>query len=474
MNLKNIKYIYFLGVGGIGMSALARFFNGTNIIVSGYDKTETPLTQALQKEGIEIAFDDQVKTLKKQLSFLEEQYINYFGRKLSISKNNILIVRTPAVPAEHKGFKWLVENDYNIVKRSELLGLISKNYYTIAVAGTHGKTTTSTMIAHILKSSGVDVLAFLGGISTNYQTNYIANTGEYPFVVVEADEFDRSFLHLKPDVSIVTATDADHLDIYGNHAEMEKTFIAFSKKTKKDGILFAKKEIPQIAHFRKPNSTYSIYVDADINSEKIKVVNGDYKFTYKDADVKWNNIICGLPGSHNVENATAAIAVCKYLGLTEKQIKKGLKTFAGVKRRFEYIIKLKDFVYIDDYAHHPEELKAAINSAKMLYKDKKITGIFQPHLYSRTRDFAKGFAESLDLLDEIILMDIYPAREKPMKGVTSKIIFDLMKNKNKVLVSKENLMKEIKKYKPEVLLTLGAGDVDTFISPLKKYYSKGL
>lgn len=472
MNLKNIKYIYFLGVGGIGMSALARFFNGTNILVSGYDKTETPLTTALQKEGIDIVFDDQVKTIKKQLSNLEEQYIKYFGRKLSVSKNNILIVRTPAVHKEHKAFKWLVNNEYNIIKRSELLGLISKNYYTIAVAGTHGKTTTSTMIAHILKNSGVDVLAFLGGISTNYQSNFISNTGEYPFAVVEADEFDRSFLHLNPDVSVITATDADHLDIYGNHGEMEKTFIAFSKKTKKDGVLFAKKEIPEIAQFRKPNSTYSIYVNADINSEKIKVVNGDYIFSYKDSEVKWHNIICGLPGTHNVENATVAIAVCKYLGLTEKQIKKGLKTFAGVKRRFEYIIKEKNFVYIDDYAHHPEELKAAINSAKMLYPNKKITGIFQPHLYSRTRDFAKGFAESLDLLDDVILMDIYPAREKPMKGVTSQLVFDMMKNKNKRLVTKENLMKEIKKYKPEVLMTLGAGDIDTFVAPLEKYFSK--
>ncbi len=472
MNLKNIKYIYFLGIGGIGMSALARFFNGTNIIVSGYDKTETPLTQALQKEGIDIVFDDQIKTIKKQFKNFEEQYIAYFEKKLNISKNSILIVRTPAVPKEHKAFKWLVDNEYNIIKRSELLGLISKNYYTIAVAGTHGKTTTSTMIAHILKNAGVDVLAFLGGISTNYQTNYIANTGEYPFVVVEADEFDRSFLHLKPDVSVITATDADHLDIYGNHDEMEKTFIAFSKKTKKDGVLFAKKEIPQIAKFRNPHFTYSIKVDAEINAEKIRVTDGDYIFSYRDADVKWNNIICGLPGSHNVENATAAIAVCRYLGLTEKQIKKGLKTFAGVKRRFEYIIKEKNFVYIDDYAHHPEELKAAINSAKMLYPNKKITGIFQPHLYSRTRDFADGFAASLDLLDEVILMDIYPAREKPMKGITSQIVFDMMKNKNKRLVTKENLMKEMKKYKPEVLMTLGAGDIDTFVIPLKNYYNK--
>jgi UDP-N-acetylmuramate--alanine ligase len=406
-------------------------------------------------------FLNQIKTVQK---------VN----KNILSKSSTLVIRTPAVPADSKVLHYFNQNIYTIKKRAEVLGLISKGLYTIAVAGTHGKTTTSTMIAHLLKSAGVDILSFLGGISTNYHTNYIPPVGEYPFMVAEADEFDRSFLHLHPDVSVITATDADHLDIYGDHKEMHKNFIEYAKRTKKDGKLYIKNDIDILSQFKTPHETYSATQEANYYADKIRIKDSMFIFDFNTPHGVIKNMQTGMPGFHNVENATVALAVCLELGLTERQLRKGLKSFAGVKRRFEYIIRTKNHIYIDDYAHHPEELKAAILSAKALYPKMKVTGIFQPHLYSRTRDFAAGFAQSLDLLDNIILLDIYPARELPIKGVTSKIIFDLMKNPHKILLKKEALINYLKQQKKQapVLLTLGAGDIDKLVLPISLLYKK--
>ncbi len=458
MNFSKIKKVYFLGIGGIGMSAIARFFNSQNIQVYGYDKTSTILTKELEAEGINIIYDDSVKALQKQI--IDTKF----------PKSSTLVVLTPAIPKNHEGWNWFIDNNFTIYKRAKVLGVISENFYTIAVAGTHGKTTTSTLIAHILKHSGVDIIAFLGGVSSNYQTNYIAPVGEYPFMVVEADEFDRSFLSLKPNDAIITSTDADHLDIYGKHDELQKSFIEFSKCLKPKGTLILKKDIDIVKQFSKKHISYSIHKKADFEAQNIQVKNGSYYFDLKAGGHIWESIKMGLPGSHNVENAVAAIVVSLNLGLNEVQIRKGLSSFKGVKRRFEYIVKKKDFVYIDDYAHHPEELKAAISSTKTLYPKKKITGIFQPHLYTRTRDFASGFAQSLDMLDEVILLDIYPARELPIKDVNSEMILHLMKNKNVVICNKDKVLKLLKNKKIEVLLTLGAGDIDQLVKPIEKLY----
>lgn len=482
MDLKNIKTAYFLGIGGIGMSAIARYFNHLGIKVMGYDKTPTALTNELIKEGIDIHFED-----------IGDEVSNF---EFNIS--NLLVVLTPAIPANHQEWAWFKNNGFTILKRSQVLGLISQNHQTIGVAGTHGKTTTSTLIAHILKQSSVDCNAFLGGISTNYNTNLLLTSSKFEvqssklisnssesitsnqpinnstnqqFVVIEADEFDRSFLTLHPSIAIITSTDADHLDIYGEHHELKKSFLDYTNKLVSGGTLIIKKELDLIDDLSVNYLTYSIQTEADIYAKNIKITKGDYTFdlVYKGTEI--TGLQLGIPGLHNVENAVAASAACLMSGVTESELRAALLSFKGVKRRFEYIIKSENQIYIDDYAHHPEELRAIISSVKNMYPENEIVVAFQPHLFSRTRDFVDGFAESLSIANEVFLLDIYPARELPIEGVTSKIIFDKITSK-KHLVSNAELLEAVKTNQPKVFLTLGAGDIDLLIKPIKEILEK--
>lgn len=467
MDLKNIKTAYFLGIGGIGMSAIARYFNHLGIKVMGYDKTPTALTNELIKEGIDIHFED-----------IGDDVSN-FGFNIS----NLLVVLTPAIPANHQEWAWFKNNGFNILKRSQVLGLISQNHQTIGVAGTHGKTTTSTLIAHILKQSSVDCNAFLGGISTNYNTNLLLANNEsannhqitkspnQQFVVIEADEFDRSFLTLHPSIAIITSTDADHLDIYGEHNELKKSFLDYTNKLVSGGTLIIKKELDLINDLSVNYLTYSIQTEADVYAKNIKITKGDYTFdlVYKGTEI--TGLQLGIPGLHNVENAVAASAACLMSGVTESELRAALLGFKGVKRRFEYIIKSENQIYIDDYAHHPEELRAIISSVKNMYPENEIVVAFQPHLFTRTRDFVDGFAESLSIANEVFLLDIYPARELPIEGVTSKIILDKITSK-KHLVSNAELLEAVKTNQPKVFLTLGAGDIDLLIKPIKEILEK--
>jgi UDP-N-acetylmuramate--alanine ligase len=458
MNFKDIQQAYFLGIGGIGMSAIARYFHSIGIVVNGYDKTETPLTKELVAEGIHIHYKD----LGSRIG------------DLGLTKESCLVVLTPAIPKDHQEWKWLVDKNFTILKRSQVLGIITDVYQTIGVAGTHGKTTTSTLIAHILKQSNVDCAAFLGGISSNYQTNLLLNQSTNQpinqYMVVEADEFDRSFLTLHPSIAIITSTDADHLDIYGEHNELKKSFLAYASQCKENGSLILKKGLDITADVTRDFITYSVTEKADAYASNIQIKGNEYSFDLLFKEQHLNNLVLGIPGLHNVENAVAASVACLLAGVTADELKAGLASFKGVKRRFEYIIKRNDFVYIDDYAHHPEELRAIISSVKNMYPNKKIVAAFQPHLFSRTRDFVDGFAESLSLLDNVVLLDIYPARELPMEGVTSNIIFDKMTSTNKILCSKTEAVELIKQQKPEVLLTLGAGDIDQLVGVLKEAY----
>ncbi|AMS27656.1 UDP-N-acetylmuramate--alanine ligase [Bacteroidetes bacterium UKL13-3] len=458
MNFKDIQQAYFLGIGGIGMSAIARYFHSIGIVVNGYDKTETPLTKELVAEGIHIHYKD----LGSRIG------------DLGLTKESCLVVLTPAIPKDHQEWKWLVDKNFTILKRSQVLGIITDVYQTIGVAGTHGKTTTSTLIAHILKQSNVDCAAFLGGISSNYQTNLLLNQSTNQpinqYMVVEADEFDRSFLTLHPSIAIITSTDADHLDIYGEHNELKKSFLAYASQCKENGSLILKKGLDITADVTRDFITYSVTEKADAYASNIQIKGDEYSFDLLFKEQHINNLVLGIPGLHNVENAVAASVACLLAGVTADELKAGLASFKGVKRRFEYIIKRNDFVYIDDYAHHPEELRAIISSVKNMYPNKKIVAAFQPHLFSRTRDFVDGFAESLSLLDNVVLLDIYPARELPMEGVTSNIIFDKMTSTNKILCSKTEAVELIKQQKPEVLLTLGAGDIDQLVGVLKEAY----
>jgi UDP-N-acetylmuramate--alanine ligase len=388
-----------------------------------------------------------------------------------------LVVLTPAIPSNHQEWAWFKNNGFTILKRSQVLGLISQNHQTIGVAGTHGKTTTSTLIAHILKQSSVDCSAFLGGISTNYNTNLllanqsINQSTKQPIVVIEADEFDRSFLTLFPTIAIITSTDADHLDIYGEHNELKKSFLDYTNRLVHDGTLIIKKELDLTNDVSVNYITYSIESEADVYAKNILITKGNYTFdlVYKGTII--NNLQLGIPGLHNVENAVAASAACLMSGVTELELRNALLGFKGVKRRFEYIIKNDYQVYIDDYAHHPEELRAIISSVKNMFPTNEIVVVFQPHLFSRTRDFVDGFAESLSLATEVFLLDIYPARELPIDGVTSKIIFDKITSK-KHLVSRNELLESLKKNQPKVFLTLGAGDIDLLINPIKEILEK--
>ena len=446
MELQNVERVYLVGIGGIGMSGLARYFHKLGCIVYGYDKTPTDLTNELHNEGIQATFDDNSECIPKSFRDFDE---------------GTLIIYTPAIPKDSAILNFFKNKGFTLYKRSQVLGLISKGKYTIAVAGTHGKTTTSSMVAHILKDSGKDCSAFLGGISSNYQTNVLF--GENDIVVVEADEYDRSFLTLHPDIAIITSMDADHLDIYGDHAQLTESFQLFASQLKPGGTLIHYKDLPLTGGL-----SYSIDSNADARAVNIRVEDGNFYFDFNNAAITIANIKLGIAGLHNIANATAAIEAALLVGVSTEGIKQALESFRGVKRRFEYIVKNDQHIFIDDYAHHPEELKAAISSVKRLYPDKKLTTIFQPHLYTRTRDFADGFAEALDMTDELLMLDIYPARELPIEGVNSDMIMQRMLLADKHKYSMQEAVEKVRKEQPELLLTVGAGDIDTLVQPLKQ------
>ncbi len=448
MNLKDIHIIYFIGIGGIGMSALARYFHQLGHEVHGYDRVSSRITQELEQDGISIHYEENIDLIPKGVD---------------------LVVYTPAIPDSHKEWVWLRDTEIPIKKRAEVLGIISREKKAIAIAGTHGKTTTSSILTHILKECGVDCTAFLGGIANNFESNFVFGKSEW--VVVEADEFDRSFLHLRPFYSLVTSTDPDHLDIYGDHDMMKHTFAEFVKNNHPEGMAFVKSGLgipSSLPHVK--NEAYGLGKGQN-QALNIRVENGFFVFDFKNDELEIKDIRFTLPGRHNIENATGAITIALAMGLQLEKIKGALATFKGIWRRFEFIIRNEKHTYIDDYAHHPSELEAAIGAAKELYPNDEITGIFQPHLYSRTQDFALGFAHALDRLDYPLLMDIYPAREEPIPGVTSDSIYKHMQNPNKKRVSKENLLQELKLSEPKVLLTLGAGDIDRFCEPIKQLFT---
>lgn len=456
MSVLNYKMYYFLGVGGIGMSALARYFNHYGKKVYGYDKTQTVLTGQLQAEGIESHFEDDVARLKIILS--------------DYSKEEILVVYTPAVPKDHNELLFLQNNNYKILKRSQVLGQITEQFKTIAIAGTHGKTTTTTLVTHLLKSAGINCFSFMGGISKNYNTNLVlgdVNQAE-TYVVVEADEYDRSFLTLQPYIAVITSVDADHLDIYGDVNQVKEGYTLFANQVKTEGTLIVKKNVDNDLSLTRKRLIYSLNLDTEYCAESIHIENAQFLYDIKSPIEPVTHVTLGLPGLHNVENSIAAVAIAQQLGVKANVIKEALRSFNGVKRRFDYRVKTEKSIYIDDYAHHPEELKATIGSVKALYPNKKITGIFQPHLFSRTRDFADEFAKSLDMLDECILLEIYPAREKPIEGINSQMLIDKMKSQNKKVLSKQAALDYLKINKPEVLLTMGAGDIDGMIEPIEK------
>lgn len=445
MNLNNIHSVYFVGIGGIGMSALARFFNEKKVRVSGYDKTPTPLTEQLIKEGIQIHFSEDV-TL--------------------IDLNPDLVIYTPAIPASHQELVWYQTQGFKVVKRSDVLQYISEQMQSVCVAGTHGKTTISTLVAHLLRHTEYGCNAFLGGISSNYGVNYWSSDTNH--AVIEADEYDRSFLKLIPEIAIVTAMDPDHLDIYGTTEEMERCYLQFI--TQVSDTLIYKHGLSRSKEFAAPNKySYSLQNDAaSYYASDIIMKNGTYHFTFCKEGNAIVDVDLNIGGMHNVENTVAAMAVCDRLGLDMIKVSNAVAAFKGVKRRFEYIVKSEHQVYIDDYAHHPEELRMLISSAKALFKGRKVSVVFQPHLFTRTRDFADGFAESLDLADEVILLDIYPARELPIEGVNSQMLLDRMSLTNKNILSKEGVLQWVKASKIEVLITAGAGDIDTLVNPIKQ------
>jgi UDP-N-acetylmuramate--alanine ligase len=457
MNLKDIKTAYFLGIGGIGMSAIARYFKAIGIHVHGYDKTRNDFTRQLEEEGFDIHYFENVESIPEDVKN---------GAKS-------IVIYTPAIPKDNVELQFFVQKSIRLYKRAEVLGILSANAYTIAVAGTHGKTTTSSMIAHILNECGINFTAFLGGVSTNFNSNYFHKTDgislfDKPVVVVEADEFDRSFLHLKPNIAIVTSTDADHLDIYGEAEEVKRSFQEFVDCIRKDGLAIINDLLD--LHTDTDLITYGKTEEAMAQYSEVKVINHQFCFQYKNQSHAFE-VRNALPGFHNVENATAAITAALHMQLPLKLIVGACSSFKGVKRRFEYVYNQNGKVVIDDYAHHPTELKACITSVRELYPKRKITGIFQPHLFSRTRDFADDFAAALDLLDECWLMDIYPARELPIEGINAEFLAIKMQ-KNPLLISKENIIKKLEEQQEELLVILGAGDIDQLVKPIRAIYEK--
>lgn len=443
MNLNQIHNVYFIGIGGIGMSALARYFKAIGKNVSGYDKTETELTKELEALGIEIHFEDSISLIPK----------DYYAE-------NTLVIITPAVPKTHSEWNYFLEREYQVKKRAEVLGIITKDTFCFAVAGTHGKTTTSSILGHILYESGADVTAFLGGIVENYNSNLIGSGKTV--TVVEADEFDRSFLHLYPDIACVTSMDADHLDIYGDTASIDASFVEFADKVKDKKKLFVAKGLPL------EGITVAVNDEADYKAFNIRIENSTYVFDVQTPSEVIKDIRFNLPGKHNLTNALIALAMAYTYGTPTEAIAKALFSFQGVKRRFSYQIKEKNRVYIDDYAHHPTEINAVHQAVSELYPQDKVLAVFQPHLFSRTKDFIDGFASSLSAFDEVILLDIYPARELPVEGVNSAWLLGKIDNPNKKLVSKDNLISEILKSDARVVVTIGAGDIGELVKPIKQ------
>jgi len=451
-SFNNIKKVYFLGIGGIGMSALARYFNHEGLPVSGYDHVESVLTRKLTEEGISIHYNDCPESLNQ------------------LNKDQTLVVYTPAIPKDLKERIYLEENGFNLKKRSEVLGMISEKLKTCAVSGTHGKTTVSTMLAHIFKNSELDCTAFLGGVSKNYGTNFLTSSTS-KWMVAEADEFDRSFLHLSPEIALVTAMDADHLDIYGTKSVLIEAFNQFLSQVKPGGKMIVKKGLPVRESSCKQGTLYSYALDdndADFYAENIISQKESYCFDLVYPNGKIKGIHLNYPGLIYVENAVAASSMALLAGIDESSIVKALSTYKGVNRRFDIRLHNSDYILIDDYAHHPGEIKATVYSVRKMYPGQRITGIFQPHLYSRTADFAEGFAKELSNLDEVILLDIYPAREKPIPGVSSKIIYDRLSCKEKTLITKEELLKRAETLKPGIILMMGAGDIDLLVEPIEK------
>ncbi len=446
MNLNQIHNVYFIGIGGIGMSALARYFQFIGKNVAGYDKTPTELTSELIESGIAIHFEDNIGLIPEDFN-----------------RDNTLVIITPAVPVHHSEWNYFLERQYEVKKRAEVLGIITKNTFCFAVAGTHGKTTTSSILGHILYESGADVTAFVGGIVENYHSNLIGSGKTV--TVVEADEFDRSFLHLHPDIACVTSMDADHLDIYGDSAAIEASFSEFADKVQDKTNLFVAKGLPL------KGFTVAVNNDADYKAFNISIENGYYVFDVQTPSETITGLKFGLPGNHNLTNAVMALAMAKKYGTPTAAIAKALLSFKGIKRRFSYRVKSDKRIFIDDYAHHPTEINAVHQAVRELYPDEKVLAIFQPHLFSRTKDFADGFAKSLSAFDEIILLDIYPARELPMSGITSQWLMDKMTNPNRKLVTKNDLIPGILASQAKVVVTIGAGDIGELVEPIKKALS---
>ncbi|AKQ45974.1 UDP-N-acetylmuramate--alanine ligase [Rufibacter radiotolerans] len=459
MNLHQYKHIYFLGIGGIGMSALARWFLAKGFAVAGYDKTPTPLTQKLGEEGAQIHFEDSVDLIPASF------------RK---NRQETLVVLTPAVPATHAERQYLEEEGYTIMKRSQVLGLLTKDQYLVAVAGTHGKTTTSSMVAHLLHHAGVSTSAFLGGISTDLGSNLLLpnQKEERALAVVEADEYDRSFLTLYPDIAVITSTDPDHLDIYGAKEALVESFRQFVRQIKPHGYLLLNHTADQsIAAAADPSVTVIRYglEDEELCATEVRIADGAMKFSAKGRNLLLPETTLQVPGFHNVENALAAAQAVSLVGVPVEKIHSGIAAYTGVKRRFEKVYVSEKRVYLDDYAHHPREIEAFLNSVRALYPGKFIRAIFQPHLFTRTRDFVEGFAQSLSLADEVWLLDIYPARELPIEGVTAQLIFDKLQVENKKMIDRDQVLEALgKDLDFNVLATIGAGDIDILVPGIKK------
>lgn len=436
--------VYFLGIGGIGMSALARYFKANGYEVAGYDRTQSPLTQRLETEGISVHYVDDPAMIPENIDFC---------------------VLTPAIPANSKELNYLRDKNVKIVKRAEVLGMLSRQHDSICIGGTHGKTTTTALVTHILMTAGKKLSAFIGGIARNIDSNVVIGDAHDECVVMEADEFDHSFLQLSPYVSVVTSIDADHLDIYGDYQHLVESFNEFVNKTSDDGLVVYHENLP--IKTDKKHVTYGLE-HADVTAQNIRVISGETCFDVVGNLCNLCELKMSLYGNHNVQNALAAIIVCTYLGVNEEDIRRGLATFKGVQRRFDIRVKDAKHIYVDDYAHHPEEIKAALSAARKVFSDKELTVVFQPHLFTRTRDFMDGFAESLSLADRVILLDIYPARELPIEGVTSAALLEKVTSKNKMLCSKEELLDIIKGIDPELIMTVGAGDIDRFVPQIEK------
>ncbi len=446
MDLSKINSLYFLGIGGIGMSALARYFSRQGKNITGYDLTPTPLTAQLEKEGMQIHYVENISEIPADID---------------------LAVYTPAIPGDSKELNYLKQSGVPLMKRARVLGQLTENQFTIAIAGTHGKTSISAMTAHIFNTAGKKITALAGGLMNNYKSNVIINIPA-DLLIVEADEFDRSFLEIQPDITVISSLDADHLDIYHNKKKLIQSFLDFAGKLKRDGLLIHHVKLRLFDDISFEKISYGLDENALVRAENIRIDKGAFVFDLMFDEIFINDIRMAVPGNHYVENALAAAAVSLKNGITPIDVKKGLETFEGVERRFDFRIRAGKTIFIDDYAHHPEEIRVTIRAVKSVFPDRKVTGVFQPHLYSRTRDFAAEFAASLETLDEIILLPVYPAREKPVPGVDSQIILDEISNENKKLFSKEELLTRLKQKKPEVLLTLGAGDIGLMIPSIEK------